>query len=118
MPGKRRSICTDLAIVDSRGVVELAAEFKCEPAHTRGDIWPSKFPVVFWGDEGVKGDIKRVKKFVAQKRTKVAYSLFIDEAGYFRHREPPEGSEWIDWGGSVVPAHHIWVLLSVARANL
>ncbi len=76
--GKRRSLCTGLAILSGSGSVEVAVEFKYESAHARGDIWPSKFPVVFWGDEGVGEDIKRIKSFVADKKAQVAYSLFIE----------------------------------------
>jgi hypothetical protein len=53
-------------------LVEVAAEFKYEPSHKRkyntsqgnvGDIWHTKFgpTVVFWGDDGVGKDIKRIQ---------------------------------------------------------
>ena len=115
LPSKRRSICTDLAILSRNGVVEVAVEFKYEPAHARSDIWPSKFPVVFWGHEGVGGDIERIQRFVNESKAKVAYSLFVDEGGYFRHREAPPGAEWIDWEVSVVPPHHVSILWAKVR---
>ena len=52
-----RGTRTDLAILDREDSVELAAEFKSEPSHSRradrgGDVWPSKVDVVFWSGEG------------------------------------------------------------------
>ena len=38
LPGNRRSLCADLAILNTDSLVEVAAEFKYEPSHTRGDI--------------------------------------------------------------------------------
>ena len=114
--GERRSVCTDLAIIDSQGVVEVAAEIKYEPAHRRDDIWPSKFPVVFWGREGVEKDIERVQNYVNAGRAKAAYSVFIDEGSFFRHREAPLGSNWIDWEVRVVPQDRVSVLFFVAQA--
>ncbi len=116
LSGKRRSICTDLAILSPNGTVEVAVEFKYEPAHVRSDIWPSKFPVVFWGREGVGGDIERIQRFVSEGAARIAYSLFIDEGSYFRHRDPPPESKWIDWNTSVVPPHHVSVLWCKAES--
>ena len=88
--------------------MDYALEFKYEPSHRRADIEPKKLPVVSWGEDGVAGDIVRVRKFVAEGRTKAARSYFIDEGGYFRHREPHAGSCWVSWGGDC------WVLISQA----
>lgn len=104
---------TDLAIL-AGDTVEVAIEFKYEPSHERradrgGDIWPSKLDpsVVFWTGEGsVERDILRVRDYVDQRNVKVAFSVFIDEGGRFRHRDPYLGSEWVDWGQGV------WVLWS------
>jgi len=104
LPGNRRSRSADLALVDDHGSVLVAAEFKYEPAHSRTDIPSSKFPVVFWGDDGVGKDVSRVREFVEKGAATVAHSLFIDEGGSFRHRSPHEGSCWVAWGGDV------WVL--------
>lgn len=98
LPGNRRSISTDLALVDRYGGVELAVEIKYEPSHRRNDILSPKFPVVFWGKDGVGGDVHRVRDFVEQGGVKAACSVFIDEDGYYRHRDPHPGSRWIDWG--------------------
>lgn len=102
LPGNRRSQCTDLAILDGDARVRVAAEFKYEPSHTRGgiDIWPSKLipSVVFWGADGVGKDLDRVREYVAEGRAEVAYSVFIDEGGVFRHRPPHLGAEWKDVG--------------------
>jgi hypothetical protein len=98
LPGKT----TDLAILRQDNSIEVAAEFKYEPSHSRkfADIWPTKFPVVFWED-GVGKDMERVREFVSKGRAEVAYLIFIDEGGYFRWREPFKGSEWIDWQNGV-----------------
>lgn len=103
---------TDLAILDKENSVELAAEFKYEPSHARradrgGDIWPSKFDVVFWtGDGSVQKDVARAQEYVKRRLAREALSIFVDEGGHFRHRAPHSDSEWIDWGKGV------WVLWS------
>jgi hypothetical protein len=114
LPGKKQSLCADLAIVDSHGKVQLAAEFKYEPSHSRTDILKRKFPVVLWDRDGVGHDVRRVKEIVERGRAEVAYSLFVDEGGYFRRsRLPFPQSEWLDWGNGV------WVLWSrVAKGEL
>jgi len=112
LAGKRRSLSAELAILGQDSLVELAAEFKYEPAHSRDDIQRQKFPVVFWGRNGVGKDVERVQAFVETGRAEVAYAVFIDEGGYFRKRPPHPGSEWVDWGNGV------WVLLSHAVVNL
>jgi hypothetical protein len=101
LPGKRRSLSTDIAILNKEGVVEVAVEFKYEPSHERANIPKKKFPVVFWGKEGVGKDIQRIKDFVEKDVAKKAYSIFIDEGGHFRHRTPHPGSHWIEWGNGV-----------------
>lgn len=103
----------DLAILDGESV-EVAAEFKYEPSHERrsdrgGDIWASKLnpSVVFWTGEGsVERDVQRLSQYVDGGSAKAAFSVFIDEGGRFRHRDPHGGSEWIDWG------HGVWALWS------
>lgn len=110
LSGKRRRLC-DLAILNHTESVEVAVEFKYEPSHKRSDIRPTKFPVVFWGDDGVGEDVRRIQDFVAKKKARVAYSVFVDEGGYFRHRVPHPGSKWIDWGTGVS------VLWARAEAN-
>lgn len=98
LAGSRRSISSDLALVDQYGGVELAVEVKYEPSHRRHDILPAKFPVVFWGKEGVGRDVQRICSFVEQGGVKAACAVFIDEGGYYRRRDPHPGSRWIDWG--------------------
>ena len=92
----------DLALLNG-GAVEVAAEFKYEPSHARGDEFgPGKFPVVAWTGEGsVAKDVQRVHDYAAQGNAKTAYAVFIDEGGYFRHRDPHPGSEWRDWDNGV-----------------
>jgi len=109
LPGNRRSLSADLAVVDNEGSVVVAAEFKYEPAHSRTDIPSSKFPVVFWGDDGVGKDVARVREFVEKGAATIAHSFFIDEGGAFRHRLPHQGSRWCPWGGDV------WVLCADAK---
>ncbi len=95
----------DLVILNRDGVVEVAAEFKysrrgrasADPYFGKG-IW----------DE-FKEDDWRIQQYVKQGKAKVAYALFIDEAGYFHSRSLrrkvrdsqwryPQGSKWINWG--------------------
>ena len=103
--GSRRAQSADLVILDGSGSVEVAVEFKYEPARKRGtdrggDIWHSKLetPVVSWSD--VEKDIERVWEYFDQDLADAAYSVLIDEGGRLHrsHRQPPQGSEWIDWG--------------------
>ena len=99
---------TDLAILEGDSV-EVAVEFKYEPSHDRradrgGDIWQTKLDpsVVFWtGDGSVEKDVQRVSDYVAKKRTKVAYMVFVDEGRHFRHRDSFPGTEWEDWEGGI-----------------
>ena len=99
LQGPRRGISADLVLLGKKDTVELAAEFKYEPSHRRAnvDIWHTKFPVVFWGSEGVAKDIGRIREFVKKGHVQVAFSLFIDEGSYFAHREPHSGSRWERW---------------------
>jgi hypothetical protein len=101
LPGKRRSLSADLAILNQDNLVEVAVEFKYEPSHGRQDILRAKFPVVVWGKEGVRKDVDRVREFVARGKAAAAYALLIDEGGYFRQRPPHPGARWIDWGSGV-----------------
>ena len=98
-----KGIRADLAILDGDSV-EVVAEFKYEPSHTRranwgGDIWPSKFPVVDWKEVGK--DVLRVQDYVQKRSVREAYSIFIDEGSDFSWRDPHPGSKWIDWGQGV-----------------
>ncbi len=112
IPGKRRSLSTDLVIVNSQDQVKVAAEFKYEPSHSRVDIRENKFPVVFWGNEGVGKDITRIHTFVNEGSACAAYSIFIDEGGHFHKHNPHLGSSWIDWGNG------IWVLQSKVESKI
>ena len=105
VPGTRRSKSADLVILNDRESVEVAIEFKYEPSPARksdrgGDIWYSKLEsqVVSWSD--VEQDIERVRNYVNQDRADIAYAVLIDEGSriYGSHSQPPQGSEWIDWG--------------------
>lgn len=111
LPGARRSLSTDLAIVDLDDCVLAAVEFKYEPSHRRTDILPSKFPAVFWGEDGVARDLMKIRQDVTGGVAEVAYAVFIVEGGYFRCREPHPGSKWIDWG------YQVWVLYSRSQAG-
>ena len=118
LKGKRRGISADLVLLGEEGTVAVAAEFKYEPWHGRGnrDILPSKFPVVEWGIAGVAKDIDRIRNFVEQGAAQAAFSLFIDEGGYFSHREPHSGSRWERWNvGEGTP--EISVLISATNPS-
>jgi hypothetical protein len=86
---------------NKEGVVYVAVEFKYEPSHERMDIPPEKFPVVFWGKEGVVKDIQRIRDFVEKGVAKKGFSIFIDEGGYFKHKEPHPDSKWKEWDNGV-----------------
>jgi len=121
LKGNRRSLSTDLAIVDPQGGVALAAEIKYEPDHRRadrrGEIWPTKVQpsVVFWGEEGVLKDVHRIQDFVKEGRTPVAYSVFFDEGGHFRRSPPHPGTEWRDWTCGGARPRKVSVLTGVCR---
>lgn len=108
IPGPRRSLSADLALVSPDDRVQLAIEFRFGPSHQRADIWRSKFPVAFWGTEGVGKDVQRVQQDVSGGRAVAARSYFIDEGGYFAHRPAHRGSSWVAW------PRECWVLVSRA----
>lgn len=102
-PESRHPKFADLAILNRRGKVEVAIEFKYEPSPSRksnggGDILHSKLesPVVSWPD--VEKDIARVYNYVKQDRADIAYAVLIDEGGRHYHNQPPRGSKWLHWG--------------------
>lgn len=96
---------SDLVLVDSDNVVLAAVEVEYEPSHDRADkdIWPTKFPVVFW--EEVVQDAQRVEAFVHRGRAEWACSLLVDEGGHFRSQPAPRGAEWQQWD------HGVWALV-------
>jgi len=111
LPGNRRSLSVDLCIVNKEDKIQVAIEFKYEPAHNRSDILKTKFPVVIWGVGGVTDDVERVRQYVQRGKAQVAYFIFIDEGGFFRHRSPHPGTQWIGWKNG------IWVLFSRVEAT-
>jgi len=124
-PGARRALSADLAILRPNERVAVALEFKYEPDHRRGhgserEIWPTKLSpsVVFWGAEGVLKDIERIRQWVSDGRTEAGFTIFIDEGGLFRNREPHPGAEWFDIQSGGNRGRRISVLLSAAGANV
>lgn len=103
----------DLAFVDESNLIVFALELKYEPSHRREDILQTKFPVVFWNE--VKKDIERIHYFVESGQVQAAYSLLIDEGGYFRKRPPAERSNWIDWNNEGINQSPVSILLSKAK---
>lgn len=103
LPGNRRSLSTDLAILYPPDRVLVAAEFKYEPSHERKDIRKEKFPIVLWGAEGVAKDVGRVRQYVDSGKALIAYSVFIDEGGYFHrlHHQPHANCKWLQWDNGV-----------------
>lgn len=110
----------DLVIVDEAGAVDVAAEFKYEPDHARTEIQAKKMnpSVVFWGaapseERGSVGhDVRRIRQFVETEAVATAYAVFVDEGGYFRHRDPFPHSRWIDWGKRTPEGHEVSILWS------
>ncbi len=106
---KNENIYADLVLIRPKETVEVAAEFKYEPAHRRSkiDIPPGKFNVVRWPE--VEKDVVRIKDCVNEKRVQYACSLLIDEGGHFKKNEPPLGGRWERWSSE------IHVLISEAK---
>ncbi len=117
LPGNRRSLSADLAILNSDAQVEVAAEFKYEPSHARNDILPGKInpSVTFWTD--IAKDVQRIQQFVALGKTRVAFSVFIDEGTFYRQRTPPSGSAWISWGSPNAARPGVAVLWARVDSN-
>jgi hypothetical protein len=111
MPGGRRSLGVDLAILKKDFIprqgttIDVVAEFKYEPDHKREDMLTffydaqgnrkTKFPLVSW-KEGIVKDIENAREYFSLKLAKTSYTIFIDEGGYFRNYAPFVGSRWID----------------------
>lgn len=87
----------DLVILDGQSVA-VAAEFKYEPARD-GAI--ASDDVVDWRE--VEADIQKIRKYVGKGGVAAAYAILIDadDRWIHRHPNPPDGSEWRDWGNSV-----------------
>lgn len=85
LPGPRRSLSADLALLDAVGRVAVAVEFKYEPCHTRLDVLKNKLPVTVWAD--IVKDIARIRQFVDQGKTAIGYAIVIDEGGYLAKRD-------------------------------
>lgn len=93
-------------------------ECKYEPARQRPDFVSGRLgqAVVFWDRDGVLEDIRRVTRAVASGDAPVAYAVFFDEGGRFRHRASPPISTWLDWRSGNA---HVSVLLTrVDRTNV
>jgi len=112
----------DLAIVEG-GSVAVAAEFKYEPSPERKaplqpeskgnsltrkrarqraqDILGSKLPRCDWGE--IEKDIEKVRVYFHEDAVPASYAILIDEGGHWcrLYHNPPDGSEWRDWGNSV-----------------
>ena len=116
LPGKRRSLSADLVVLNDAGSVKVAAELKHKPSHQRTDICRSELPVISWDKEGAQ-DVTRVHEFIDKKAAQVAYAIFIDGGGYFRHRPPHAGREWRDWPANQPGAFSPSVLWACAKAN-
>lgn len=105
LPGKGRSLCADLVIIQ-KDQVRFAAEFKYEPDHEREKDFSEnklKASVVFWsGAHSVEEDVKRIRKFSTNKKYADDFrgvSIFIDEGGkFYGKREAFQGSQWEKWG--------------------
>ena len=84
-------------ILDGQSVA-VAAEFKYEPARN-GAI--ASDDVVDWRE--VEADIQKIRKYVGEGGVAAAYAILIDADGRWRDRRPnpPDGSEWRDWGNGV-----------------
>jgi len=85
LPGPRRSLSADLALLDPAGRVAVAAEFKYEPCHRRSDVLKNKLPVTVWAD--IVKDTARIREFVDQAKTAIGYAIVIDEGGYLAKRD-------------------------------
>ena len=102
----------DLAILGADGSVLVASEFKYEPAHSR--LTSTQAPRVTWSDF-IKDDLGKVRGYVRQGGVSTAYSILIDEGGYWHclYPNPPAG-EWLDWGNGVWA---LWTKVSAGAAH-
>lgn len=119
-PGPRRSLSADLAVLGDSNTPLVAAEFKFEPSHRRGDIDQRKFPVTDW--DGVCRDIERIRRWVREGLVGDGLAIFVDESGSVRHRRPAETDcQWVDWGPygtqAVAVSIHIFRLPGPARGR-
>ena len=110
LPGPRRALCADLAILSGRGDGLLAAEFKFEPSHSRADLLTHKFPVIGWADS--LKDISRIREFVSAGKVPIAYAVLVDEGRFFRSRQAHDGGEWVDWDARAPTGHAVSILWS------
>jgi hypothetical protein len=95
----------DLAILEQgTGAMLVGVELKYEPDHARTDIFPGKFPKVFWNSErnhGVVQDVERIDNLIDNGNSVLGFVLFIDEGRHHSWRKAPKGSIWdYSWGKS------------------
>jgi hypothetical protein len=109
IPGPRRSLSADLALLDARREVRLAVEFKYEPCHRRHDVLRDRLPVTAWAD--IVKDIDRVRRYVQENRTDVAYAVVIDEGNYLARRDLTVYADRERWDGSPCHSHAIDALM-------
>ncbi|MEO9028979.1 MAG: hypothetical protein ABI413_09205 [Ktedonobacteraceae bacterium] len=102
----------DLVILNEKGTVEVAAEFKYEPSHHRKDFLKTKFPVVLW-PEAVK-DVVGVQNIADQRKASAAYSVLVDEGRHFLYKPLPPGTAWKHWDTDDATSHQaslLWLRL-------
>jgi len=101
LPGPRRRLPSDLAVLDEAGRVELAVELRYEPAASRGDLRRERLPLVTWAQ--VLGDHARAERIRRGGHARNAMALLLDEGGRFRERSAPTGARWEDARGAAAP---------------
>lgn len=109
IPGPRRSLSADLAILDPAGAVAVAIEFKYEPCHRRHDVLQNKLPVISWAE--VVKDTVRVQEFVNTQKATIAYAVCIDEGGYLARRDLTIYTDTRGWDASPRHDHPVAALI-------
>jgi hypothetical protein len=109
LPGRRRSLSADLALLTPQGEVAVAAEFKYEPCHHRLDVLQNKLPVTVWAE--IVKDTVRVQEFVNVGRTRVAYAVCIDEGRYLARRDLAIYADRQVWDGRPHHDHPVDALI-------
>jgi hypothetical protein len=104
--GSRRSLSADLALVSPTDEVLVAAEFKYELCHRLRDLLRTKLPVTVWAD--IVRDTERVRQFVHEGKTTVAYAICIDEGNYLAQRDLSIYEERRCWSGMPRHDHEIF----------
>lgn len=109
LPGPRRHLSADLALIAPSGDVAVAVEFKYEPCHRRHDVLRHKLPVPVWAD--ILKDTVRVHDFVELGKTAIGYAICVDEGGHLSRRDLTVYVDQQAWDGRPRHDHPVTALI-------